>query len=305
MHSNTFKNQKIFCFGYGYVARALVRQLKSADPSWKIIGTTQDSEKRHLIRKDGADAIVFSEDRPMFDPLHAFQGMTHMLISIPPNEEGDLVFQAHARDLLQVPTLKWIGYLSSTSVYGNRNGDWVDERSEIRPTSKRGSKRTKAETQWLKLRRIAGIPINIFRLSGIYGPGRSPLDTLAAGETRRIYKEGHVFNRIHVDDIVQVLIASMDQPSPGDIYNLADDLPSASHDIIDYAARLLGVDVPPLVDFDAADMTPMARSFYKDNKRIRNDKIREKLGVQLKYPTYKTGLEALVNDMIQKKDTGS
>lgn len=201
------------------------------------------------------------------------------------------MFKAHARDILKLPSVEWIGYLSSTAVYGNQDGDWVNEKSEIAPTSERGSKRAKAETQWLKLRRIAGIPINIFRLSGIYGPDRSALDTVQAGNARRIHKEGHAFNRIHIDDIVQVLIASMDQPSPGDIYNLADNDPEPSHELIKYACELLGISVPPIIDWEDADLSPMARSFYKDNKRISNQKIKDKLGITLKHPDYKSGLD--------------
>jgi nucleoside-diphosphate-sugar epimerase len=245
------------------------------------------------MRQLGMKAYLFSEKMPFNDPLFAMDGATHILISIPPNQDGDIVFKAHARDILQIPTVEWIGYLSSTSVYGNRHGEWVDEESEVQPNSERGSKRAKAETQWLKMRRIAGIPINIFRLAGIYGIGRSALDSVRAGNARRIYKEGHAFNRIHVDDIVQVLIASMNQPQPGDIYNVADNDPAQSHELIDYAHKLLGMQSPELIDVEDADLSPMARSFYKDNKRVDNTRIKEKLGVELKYPDYKSGLDAI------------
>ena len=287
--------KKLFCFGYGYVAEHLAATLKNSGEDWVICGTTTDVEKRREMEKKGIKAYLFSERMTLSDPLYTLNGVTHILISIPPNHGGDVVFQAHARDILQISSVEWIGYLSSTAVYGNRDGDWVDENAELRPTSERGSKRAKAEIQWLKMRRIAQIPINIFRLSGIYGPGRSAIETVRAGVSKRVYKEGHAFNRVHVDDIVQALIASMDQPNPGDIYNCADDNPAPSHELIDYACKLLGKESPPLKTYDEdLDMSPLARSFYKDNKRVCNKKIKNKLGVTLKFPDYKSGLEDVV-----------
>jgi nucleoside-diphosphate-sugar epimerase len=286
-------SKKLFCFGYGYVAQQLAKTLKEQDPSWEICGTTRDLDKLQMMRQDGVKGYIFSDKAPLSDALFTLQGVTHMLMSIPPNKNGGIVFQLHARDILKVASMKWIGMCSSTSVYGDRNGEWVDENSEIRPTSERGTKRARAESAWLKMRRIAGIPINIFRISGIYGPGRSAIDTVRAGNPRRIDKPGHAFNRVHVDDIVQVMIASMDQPSPGDIYNLADDAPVQSHELVDYACQLLGRPSPPLIPYSEVDMAPMARSFYKENKRIKNDRIKEKLGIKLKYPNYKDGLDAI------------
>lgn len=286
-------NKKLFCFGYGYVAEYLAKALKEDDPSWLVCGTTRDVDKLNMMREDGIKAYLFSEEMPFNDPDFTLNGTTHILISVPPDDNGDPVFQAHARDILKIPTIQWIGYLSSTSVYGNRDGDWVDEDSEIRPSSRRGSRRARAEQQWLKTRRIAGIPINIFRVSGIYGPNRSALDTVRAGNVRRIDKPGHAFNRVHVDDIVQALIASMAQPVPGDIYNLADDDPSQSHEVIAYACTLLGRTPPAVIPFEDADMAPITRSFYKDNKRVRNVKMKEKLGIKLKYPDFRAGLDAI------------
>jgi len=293
-NKNTSSPKKLFCYGYGYVAQHLIETLKKQDPSWEFIVTTTNRQKLSDIRDQGLKAFLFSDEMPFNDPLFAMEGVTHILISTPAKDDGDIVFKTHARDILNISTVKWIGYLSSTSVYGNRDGAWVDETSELRPTSKRGSKRVKAENQWLKLRRLVGIPINIFRLSGIYGPGRSTLDTVRVGNTKRVFKEGHAFSRIHIDDIIQVLIASMDQPQPGDIYNLADDMPSSSDELIDYACQLLGMESPPLIPYDNdVDISPMAHSFYKDNKRIKNDKIKDKLGITLKYPDYKKGLNAI------------
>lgn len=293
MIDKTQKN-KLFCYGYGYVAQHLVTELQSRNEEWEFVVTTTDREKLAEIRASGIKAYLFSDQMPFNDPLFAMNGATHLLISVPPNDDGDIVFKAHAREILQIPTIEWIGYLSSTGVYGNRDGEWVDETAEVRPTSERGSKRAKAETQWLKLRRIAGIPINIFRLAGIYGIGRSAIDSARAGQSKRIYKEGHAFNRIHVEDIVQVLLATMDKNLTGDIYNLADDNPAPSHCLIEYACELLGQEPPPLLEYDDdLDMSPIARSFYKDNKRVCNKKIKNQLGIELKYPDYKSGLNAI------------
>lgn len=285
--------KKLFCFGYGYVAEHLAKALKAQDPGWEICGTTRDVEKLQKMRRDGVKAYIFSDQAPLSDPLFTLDGVTHILMSIPPNSNGGIVFQSHARDILKISSMQWIGMCSSTSVYGDRNGEWVDEDSEIRPTSERGTKRARAESAWLKMRRIAGIPINIFRISGIYGPGRSAIDTVRAGNPRRIDKPGHAFNRIHIDDIVQTMIASMGHPSPGDIYNLADDDPVQSHELVAYACELLGRTPPPIIPYAEADMAPMARSFYKENKRVKNNKIKEKLGIELKYPNYRVGLDSI------------
>jgi nucleoside-diphosphate-sugar epimerase len=293
--------KKLFCFGYGYVAQHLARELKEQDPSWEICGTTTDKEKLAQMREDGIKAYLFSDKMPFNDPIFILKDVTHILISTPPQKDGDVVFKTHARDILQIPTVQWIGYLSSTNVYGNRDGDWVDETAEVRPTSERGTKRAKAETQWLKMRRIAGIPINIFRLSGIYGVGRSAISTVRAGNSKRVHKEGHAFNRIHVDDISQILIASMGHPEPGDIYNLADDNPAPSHELISYACELLGKTPLPLIQYDEdLSMAPMARSFYKENKRVSNKKIKEKLEISLLHPDYKSWLD----DILEKNKQG-
>lgn len=292
--NNLKNNKKLFCYGYGYVAKHLVAELQDRDEGWDFTVTTTDLDKLKRIRKSGLRAFLFSDTQNFNDPIFAMDGVTHILISVPPKKDGDVVFKAHARDILQNSSVEWIGYLSSTGVYGNRDGEWVDETAEIRPTSERGSKRAKAETQWLKLRRVAGIPINIFRLSGIYGVGRSAIDTARAGVAKRVHKDGHAFNRLHVEDVVQVLTATIDQHTTGDIYNLADDNPAGSDQLIEHACQLLGKTPPPLLEYDDdLDMSPMGRSFYKDNKRVCNKKIKEQLGVELKYPDYKSGLDSI------------
>ena len=283
--------KKLFCFGYGYTADYLGYELLGRK-GWKLCGTTRTPEKQSSLRDRDVEAHIFDYRRALPDPASMLDGVTHLLLSVPPDDEGDPVFRMHARDLTDIPTLQWVGYLSTTGVYGDRKGEWVDENDALMPTSQRGSRRVRAEEQWLSLFRTDNLPVHIFRLAGIYGPGRSALDSVRAGVAQRIHKPDHVFSRIHVEDIVQVLLASMGKPNAGSAYNLCDDSPSASRDVIEYACELLGRPLPPLVEFDNADLAPMTRSFYMDNRRVKNDKIKSELGVDLKYKDYKAGLDA-------------
>lgn len=281
--------KKLFCFGYGYSCDYLGHALLQ-EGGWSVSGTTRDSTKRERLKKRGIEAHIFDYEHPLVDPSYILEGTTHLLISVPPGDQGDPAFVAHAQDLLKIPTLEWVGYLSTTGVYGDRDGEWVDENSELRPSSKRGSRRVKAEEQWLSINDAQKFPVHIFRLAGIYGPGRSALDTIRAGSARRIDKPGHAFSRVHVEDIVGVLQASMAAPHAGRAYNVCDDVAAASHEVISHACGLLKRAEPPLIPFDQADMSPMARSFYNDNKRVRNDRMKEELGFTLKYKDYKEGL---------------
>ena len=190
--------------------------------------------------------------------------------------------------------LQWLGYLSTTGVYGNRDGDWVDETSELKPEFDHQRRRVQAEEQWRDLFREHQVPVHIFRLAGIYGPGRNLLKRVRQGSARRIDQPGLVFNRIHVEDVVQALCASIDHPQPGAIYNVSDDVPSSPTEAVAFACDLLRVDVPPLIALDDAELSKMGRGFYLTNKRVRNHKIKEELGVQLRYPDYKAGLKALL-----------
>lgn len=284
--------KKLFCFGYGYSADYLARALRTADPSWAIAGTTRDHTKADVMAAAGVEAYVFSDQEPLANPSHALQGVTHILISTPPDDYGDPTARFHGDDIVQISTLKWVGYLSTTGVYGDQGGAWVDERSLVQPTSKRGTRRARAEEQWMNLHDQHGLPTHIFRLSGIYGPGRNALDSVRAGAARRINKPSHTFSRIHVEDIAQVLAASIITPKPGEVYNVSDDYPSASHEVIAYACEILGKPLPPLLDYASADLAPITMSFYSENKRIRNDKIKDTLGVTLCYPSFREGLLA-------------
>ena len=283
---------KLFCFGYGYTSTFLGEALQKTGEDWILSGTTRSMTKRAALRKFGVEAHIFNKDKPLADPNLWLKDTTHLLISTPPDSDGDYTCEAHMDDILrQMPNLKWVGYLSTTGVYGDRDGATVDETSEIRPSSIRGTRRAMAEEQWLSLWKENGLPVHIFRLAGIYGPGRSAIDSVRVGIARRIMKAGHAFSRIHVEDIVAALIASMNNPKAGQIYNLADDEAAPSHEVIAYAARLLGKDPPPLVRFEDANLAPITLSFYSDNKRVSNTKIKKDLGVILKYPNYRVGLE--------------
>ncbi len=287
------KDKHLFCFGFGYCCEYLTSVLQ--EDSWRISGTTRDPDKRKELRSRGIQAHLFDFEVPLLDPLYMMRDVTHILVSTPPSEEGDPTFNMHAHDIVKLPNLEWIGYLSTTGAYGDRNGEWVDENTPPRPTTKRGSRRLKAEDQWLSLNKNYDLPTHIFRLAGIYGPGRSAIDSVRSGIARRIDKPGHAFSRIHVEDIINVLLASIAHPKAGEIYNLCDDAPAPSHEVILYACELLGVQPPPLIPYDKVDLAPITQSFYTDNKRIRNNKIKNDLGVCLKYANYKQGLKSCLD----------
>ncbi len=272
----------ILCFGLGYTARALVGRF--GVDRWRVAGTSRNPNE--------SDCLRFGRDHPLAPA--AFAGVSHILISIPPDEAGDPVLDRHGDDIAAIPGLAWLGYLSTTGVYGDRDGGWVDESSELRPSGPRGRRRVAAEAGWLDLWRRRGVPVHVFRLAAIYGPGRSPFDALRAGTAKRIDRPGQVFSRIHVEDLASVLIASITRPRPGAIYNVCDDEPSAPEAVVAHAAGLLGLPPPPLVPFEAAGLSPMARSFYDDNKRVSNALIKRELGVALRYPNYRAGLAAIL-----------
>ena len=283
---------RLFCFGLGFSARALAARLRGTE--WRIAGTTRGEDRAAALRAEGIEAFVFDRVRPLEDPAAALAGTTHLLASVPPDDHGDPVLDVHGADIGGLGSLDWIGYLSTTGVYGDRGGGWVDEGSALEPTGARGRRRVAAEEAWCALHRDHGLPVHLFRLAGIYGPGRNALATVRGGTAKRIDKPGQVFSRIHVDDIAQVLDASMARPEPGRAYNVCDDDPAHPAEVIAHACGLLGQEPPPLVPFAEADLSPMARSFYRDNKRVSNQRIKDELGVELAYPDYKAGLRALL-----------
>ena len=272
----------LLCIGYGFSARALTPLLHPL--GWTITGTTRSAEKGEAMRAEGVTPMIW----PGSDLDSALKAASHLLISAAPTpDSGDPLLASMD---LSAYRFNWVGYLSTTGVYGNHDGAWVDESTPLTPSTRRGALRVAAESAW----QTTDLPLHIFRLAGIYGPGRGPFSKVRNGTARRIIKAGQMFSRIHADDIAQVVAASIAQPRPGAVYNLCDDDPAPPQDVLAYAAELLGLPLPPEVDFDSADMTPMARSFYAENKRVRNDLIKSELGVRLKYPSYKEGLQSLL-----------
>ncbi|MEO1252590.1 MAG: SDR family oxidoreductase [Pseudomonadota bacterium] len=283
--------KKLFIFGYGYTARALARHLRGA-ADWSVAGTTRSAEKAKSMREDGVEPVIWEGSAVDADEL---SGATHVLISTPPGEAGCPALAGSGKALAErAGDLQWIGYLSTNGVYGDYDGAWVDETSQLRATSPRGRRRIEAEAAWLAFGRTVGVATSIFRLPGIYGPGRSAIDSVRAGNARRIVKPGQVFSRMHVEDIAATLERAMGRPGLHDIYNLADDEPAPPQDVIEYACELLGVEPPPLIPIDEAEMSEIARSFYADNKRVLNKRIKEALGVALAFPTYREGLRAIL-----------
>ena len=293
-------SHRLFCFGLGYTALALIDALGADGGNagkWRVAGTCRGRDDAAAPRDRGIEVFDFDGAKPMEDAPQTLEGTTHILVSIPPTEEGDVVLRHHSDVVAALasaePALRWLGYLSTTAVYGDRGGGWVDETSALSPSGARGRKRMDAEAGWLDLWRRDEVPVHIFRLAGIYGPGRSALDQARGGGAKRIRKPGQVFSRIHVADIAAVLMASMARPNGGAIYNVCDDTPAPSDEVLAFACELLGIAPPPIVAFADAELSEMARSFYADNKRVRNERIKSELGVSLRYPDYKQGLGAL------------
>ncbi len=273
---------RLLILGMGYTGRALAQALDTT--RWQVTGTS---------REGGPDTLSW----PGTDLRGALREATHLLVSIAPDEAGDPVLNGLGDEIeAAAPGLRWVGYLSTTAVYGDHGGGWVDEETPPSPATRRGELRVAAEAAWLALAARSDLPLHIFRLAGIYGPGRGPFAKLRRGTARRIIKPGQVFSRIHVEDIVQVLRASMTAPNPGRIYNVCDDEAAPPEDVLAHAARLLGLPVPPAEDYASAQMSPMARSFYAESKRVRNDRIKRELGIRLLYPTYREGLRALLEE---------
>ncbi len=272
----------LLTLGHGYSAAALAASL----PGWEVAGTTRSSERAAAMRAAGVAPIGWNE-REAVD--RAIAAADAILVSLPPDADGDPVLARHGAALARAPAA-WVGYLSTTGVYGDRAGDWVDEADALRPVHARGRRRVAAEAAW----RATGLPVEIFRLAGIYGPGRSVLDRLRAGTAQRVVKPGQVFSRIHVGDVGRALAAAIGRPRQGRVLNLADDLPAAPGDVVAFAAGLLGMPAPPEIPFEAAELTPMARSFWDESKRVSNRRLKRELDLALRWPDYRAGLRGIL-----------
>ncbi len=276
----------LLCVGFGYSAKALAHRLDKSQ--WIITGTSRSLEGATAIAKLGFNGKIFAE-LDVIDP-----SVTHIISSVPPGDDGDAVLQKFGAQLQKATNLQWAAYLSTTGVYGDHGGGWVDETTPLTPNTRRGEKRVRSEQQWLALHAKHDLPVHIFRLAGIYGPGRNQLNSLRDGTARRVIKNNQVFSRIHVDDIVGILLASMAQPYPGRCYNVADEESCPPQDVVTYAAKLLGMEPPPEIAFEDATLSSMARSFFADSKRVSIERIKTELGYRLQYSTYREGLKSLL-----------
>lgn len=320
-----------FCFGLGYSASRLIRILASEDETWRLAGSTRTGRKYENLPQDLPEDLLKPDDllkpgdllKPddflkkvevvAFDGQVAMAGgvlaqdgslaqASHILLSVPPDDHGDPVLACHGPDLAALGdpagrgNLRWLGYLSTTGVYGDAGGGWVDEETPLAPVSAAGERRLRAEAGWQRLAEAHGLPLHIFRLPGIYGPGRSAIERLRAGNARRIIKAGQIFSRIHVDDLAAALRASMARPGDQmiNIYNIADDLPAPPQDVVAHGARLLGLPVPPDIPFEEANLSALGRGFYAESKRVGNARMKAELGVELIYPDYRAGLASIL-----------
>jgi nucleoside-diphosphate-sugar epimerase len=282
-----FSVTHLLCFGFGFSARTLAARLDKR--AWKTSATSRDTAGTAEIEGQGFHGLPFDGS------LQIAPDVTHLLISAPPDENGDPVLKLFQEQLQRLSKqLKWVGYLSTTGVYGDRGGDWVDEDSPLEPNTARGQRRLKAERNWLRLHSDFGVPVHLFRLAGIYGPGRNQLLNVSDGSAKRIIKPVQIFSRIHVEDVAGVLAASIAKPNPGRAYNVCDDEPCPPQEVVEFAADLLGLPLPPEIPFEDANLSPMAKSFYADSKRVSNTRIKTELGYRLIYPNYRDGLRAIL-----------
>ena len=279
---------RLFIFGLGYCGLEIANLARAA--GWRVAGTCRTGERAAELKQQGFEAHLFDGTAAL--PAEAFGRATHVLCTIAPGATGDPALKTSARVLRDA---RWLGYLSTTGVYGDHGGGWVDEDTPPRPVQPRSVERLATERAWQAIGMEAGFAVDIFRLPGIYGPGRSTIDQVKAGAARRIDKPGQVFSRIHVADVAATVLLALSRAPAGAIYNVADDLPASSGELVAFACELMGKPLPPIVPWDevAPTMSAMARSFYAENRRVKNDRIKSELGVTLRYPTYKEGLRAI------------
>jgi nucleoside-diphosphate-sugar epimerase len=279
---------RLFIFGLGFSGLEIAGLARSR--GWDVGGTCTQPEKAKQLRAGGIEAVLFDGTTTL--PTETLATASHVLCTIAPGTSGDPAL-VHCAGLLG--QARWLGYLSTTGVYGDHGGGWVDEATPAAPAQPRSVARLAAERAWQALGTKTGAAVDIFRLPGIYGPGRSPVDQVKAGTARRIDKPGQVFSRIHVTDLAHAVVTAMARGGRGSLYNIADDLPESSAQVMAFACKLLGVPAPPLVSWAEAEpsLTAMARSFYAENRRVRNERMKRELGITLRYPTYREGLRAI------------
>ncbi|MAL64066.1 MAG: NAD(P)-dependent oxidoreductase [Rhizobiales bacterium] len=288
---------KLFCFGVGFTGLQTCEYFN--DQKWITSGTTRDRNKKV---NPNIELIEYNPNKGKVYLSESLASSKILLISIAPDKNGDVVLKSNYEDIANAlkTSVKRVIYLSTTAVYGDANGSTVDEKYKINPQSDRAKSRILAESQWTDLCDKFGVTLNILRLSGIYGTGRNQIRNLINGTAKRIIKEGHVFNRIHVADIARIIYMLSVSDIKSDIFNISDDMPAPPQDVVEFAARLLNIDPPEPVIFSEAILSEMARSFYSETKYIINQKIKEKLGLELKYPNYKLGLKDILKEELNR-----
>jgi nucleoside-diphosphate-sugar epimerase len=281
---------RLLVFGFGFSAEALTRLVRPQ--GWEIAGTFRDEADEPRLRDASVEPVALSDAKAIADETARADAI---LVTAPPGPNGCPALPVLIPALAKTGAFPgWIGYLSTTGVYGDRRGGWVTEKSRLAAQSVEGARRVAAERDWLQVGAGMGLSVAIFRLPGIYGPGRSPFDRLRSGKAKRIVAPGQVFSRIHVDDLAAGLTASIARPRPGGIYNLCDDEPAPNSEVLAYAARLIGIEPPPEIPLDLDAMAPAARRFYAESKRVSNALAKAELGWRPAYPTYREGLQAVL-----------
>ena len=287
---------KVFCFGFGQVAKYFVKKIvKEKNPLELNVSSRKET---HQIKFEGLhlNSYEFNNKKIDKDMNSKIQEADFVLVSIPPVEDEDIVLK-NFKEIIKKTKTKWITYLSATSVYGNHDGEWVTEESETKPTSDSGIKRLHAENQWLKFSNENNLPLQIFRLSGIYSIQNNILKRLISGQAKIIKKDNHFFSRIHVEDIANILFNSMKKFKRNEIYNVSDDKPSSQEEIASYGSKLLKVKTPELLKLDDLE-DGMLKDFYKDSKKVDNQKLKGFFNYKFTYPTYKEGLDKIFNDIV-------
>jgi nucleoside-diphosphate-sugar epimerase len=288
--------KNIICFGFGQVAKNFIKKLKDQGATFKLTTTSREETKTKEFENINYESFQFSEEG--FDKkfLSRFEEADHVLLSIAPINGTDIVIK-NLKDYFKSNKFKWITYLSATSVYGNHNGEWVNENSETKPTSSNGVERLKVEKEWMELARKFDLPFQIFRLSGIYSNQYNILNRLKLGEAKIINKKNHFFSRIHVEDIANILTSSLNNFKKKEIYNISDNQPASAEEVTMYGVKLLGIDKPKTIEINEIK-SEMLKNFYKDSKKVDNKKMKEFFNHKLKYPTYVEGLNHIFNNTI-------
>ncbi len=287
---------KVFCFGFGQVAKYFIKKIVKEKQAIEL--NVSSRKKNHTLKFEGLNlnSYEFNDEKIDKNMNSKIQDADFILVSIPPINDGDIVLK-NFKEILKKTKTKWITYLSATSVYGNHDGEWVDEDSETKPTSISGIKRLQAERLWQNFSIENNLPLQIFRLSGIYSVQNNILKRLISGQTKIVKKDNHFFSRIHIEDIANLLFHSMKKFKSNEIFNISDDKPAPQEEIASYGSKLLKVKFPEFLELEALE-DGMLKDFYKDSKKVNNQKVKDFFNYQFTYPTYKEGLDKIFNDIV-------